>query len=452
MSLDPEVRRGGNLPFGMVASRWMCDPRYSTNARTLYAILVTYADTQKRNTERGKPYRSELAAQLGVSVSTVDRTLAEMEVAGMVRVEPRVDPDNPANNDASIYHLFDYPLMYAGNGEWTDPLSAGVKAADVAKELIEQRRAEKRQRGIERRGGVPKGVNPKAVRGARKTAKNERGGSTGAARGSSMGAARVAAPVLPNIQNPLQNPYPDPEAPSARSAPDGRRPSDGSSAGAREGGSAASSKSDASRSRLSAAQWRSINEVFGYFPQGIAPPRAPELVQAILAALAEGQPDVRTPAQVGERIRSRWIGHGYAQQHADGKIQSVVGVSIDMVRAYKRGDRYGCPDPRCENGADIDTGETCRACEVRIADRLAAKRREQGQAPPGEPSAQSGAPASRPVPAQRPSALAMAECSGRDGICGRPVKNGELCSRCKTDPEHAGAADFEYASAGPAPF
>ncbi|MEU1098843.1 hypothetical protein, partial [Streptomyces sp. NPDC005877] len=173
MSLDPEVRRGGNLPFGMVATCWMCDPRYSTNARTLYAILVSYADTQARNTAMGKPYRQELARQLGVSLSTLDRTLVEMEVAGLLTVEHRTDPDNPAHNDANVYHLHDAPLMWQGNGEWVDPLPAGVRAADVAKELIEKRRAEKRASGEVRRGGVPKGINTRALKGARKEAQQE---------------------------------------------------------------------------------------------------------------------------------------------------------------------------------------------------------------------------------------------------------------------------------------
>ena len=75
MSLSPEVRRGGGLPFGQVVSQWVCDPRYTTNLRTLYAILVTYADVGGRDTGRGKPYRRELAAQLGVSEKTLDRTL-----------------------------------------------------------------------------------------------------------------------------------------------------------------------------------------------------------------------------------------------------------------------------------------------------------------------------------------------------------------------------------------
>ena len=205
MSLNPEVRRGGNLPFGMVASVWVCDPRYSTNARTLYGILVTYADTQARNTAMGHPYRRELARQLGVSLATLDRTLDEMEVAGMVTVEERLDPRFPGHHDANIYHLHDAGVMWQGITIWVDPLPPGVKAADVAKARLEERRRAKRAAGIQRTGGVPKGVSTRAKKGP----ESEGGGSTDAATPGSVGAATLAAPTLLNVYNPLQNPFPD---------------------------------------------------------------------------------------------------------------------------------------------------------------------------------------------------------------------------------------------------
>lgn len=450
MSLDPEVRRGGNLPFGMVASRWMCDPRYSTNARTLYAILVTYADTQQRNTERGKPYRPELAAQLGVSVSTVDRTLAELEAAGMVRVEPRADPDNPANNDASIYHLYDFPLMYAGNGEWTDPLPTGVRAADVAKKLIEERRAAKREQGVERRGGVPKGVNPRAVKeskAAEEPDPGQEGGSTHAATPGSTHAARVAAPMLPNIQNPLQNASPDPDAPSARSALDARRASTGSRDRA-QGGSAASSKGKSSRSRLTAADWKVVNEVLPYFPTELELPEKtpPNLVQAILGALAAGNRDERTVKQLGGRIAARWVNHGHAARSAAGELERPVGVAVALVRTLAAGDRHGCADPRCEDGSDVDTGEECRACAERIADRRMERRRAAQEV--GAHGSAVAPENSQGVPGPRsptPQWWECAECAAPGK--GEPPAHG-LCLGCTQARE--GAAEFAWSAPGAA--
>ncbi|MFE6462428.1 hypothetical protein ACFVP0_33920, partial [Streptomyces cinereoruber] len=155
MSVAPEVRRGGGLPFGQVVSAWVCDPRYTTNLRTLYAILVTYADIGARDTSKGKPYRTELAAQLGVSVKTLDRTLLEGEVAGLFQVERRPDPSNEKLHDANVYHLRDAEFW---RGEWTDPLAPGQSAAKAAADLVAARVKAKREAGILPKGGVPKGT------------------------------------------------------------------------------------------------------------------------------------------------------------------------------------------------------------------------------------------------------------------------------------------------------
>lgn len=403
MSLNPEVRRGGNLPFGMVASCWMCDPRYSTNARTLYAILVTYADTQGRTTAKGKPYRPELAAQMGVSVSTVDRTLVEMEVAGMVVIEERVDPANPTHNDSNVYHLQDYPLMYAGNGEWKDPLSRGVKAADVAKELIEKRRAEKRAKGIARKGGVPKGVNPKKVREQRQSAEQgvdeEGGGSTHAAGSGSTHAATPAAPVLRNVYSPVQTPSREKDV-----LPDGRRPSSGSRGltPVENSGFAASGKTSSSPApnddtrspagsktksgskkegrKYTAAEWARINAVRAFLPPEVGDglPHGSSLSDAILAAMGEG----RTVEQMRDRIWFRWTNHGFNDIWDQEKaFESPVGVAVALVRPLRRGDRFACPDLRCENGADVDTKEPCVLCVERLADWRADRARKHGQTP-----------------------------------------------------------------------
>ncbi|MFF2731810.1 hypothetical protein ACFVS9_28365 [Streptomyces sp. NPDC058008] len=494
MSLNPEVRRGGNLPFGMVASCWMCDPRYSTNARTLYAILVTYADTQGRTTAKGKPYRPELAAQMGVSVSTVDRTLVEMEVAGMVVIEERVDPANPTHNDSNVYHLQDYPLMYAGNGEWKDPLGRGVKAADVAKELIEKRRAEKRAQGIARKGGVPKGVNPKKVREQRQSAEQGEGeegsSSTHAAGSGSTHAATPAAPVLRNVYSPVQTPSREKDV-----LLDGRRPSSGSRdlGPVENSGSAASGKTSSSPNqhddtrgpargqksgskkegrKYTAAEWAQIHAVRALLPQAIREglPLASSLSDAILKAMAEG----RTVEQMGDRIMYRWVNHGFADKlHTDEQLRTPVGAAVAMVRPLRRGDRFACPDLRCENGASLDTGEACRLCAERIADWKAERARECGQKRPtgantppvGAGSSDAALPPQRAVqgaPAVRTEqdwrALAAAEeearrkteCDGRDGMCGNKLVPGQmLCRRCAED----AAEQHGLENAGvPAPF
>jgi hypothetical protein len=369
----------------MVAAKWMCDPRYSTNARTLYSILVTYADTQARNTRKGKPYRKELAAQMGVSESTVDRTLVEMEVAGMVTIERREDPKNPGNNDVSVYHLHDASLMWQGNGTWMDPLGSGVKAADVAKKVIESRRAEKREQGIQRRGGVPKGIRPQAVKAARESGQHppqadpppEGGGSTGAARGSSTDAGRVAAPTLPNIQSPHQTPSPEPTFTDGRQASAGSR-------GSSSGGFAASGKTNPPS--LTQEQRQQVDAFFQALPKQLAdlvPDRPPRnLKAAVLEALAVGRPDERTPEQLVEyRLLPKWNGH-YASRDQAGPLERPVGVLITMLKRDAE-----CGDKRCDERTNVDTGAPCISCGELAVDKRAERQPAPEPAGPAKPAA-----------------------------------------------------------------
>lgn len=360
MSLDPEVRRGGGLPFGMVCARWVCDPRYSTNARTLYAVLVTYSDTTSRDTGRGKPYRRELAAQMGVSMSTLDRVLTEMEAAGLVTVERRQDPTNPRLNDANLYVLHD---AEAWNGTWADPLPAGVKAADVAKTAVEARRQAKRE--VE-------------------------GGVTGDATPSVTGAARVASRVTLNIQTPVQSP--------SREVVDVRRTGAGSKPAGGASGYAASGKTKPRK--LSQEERRAVDAVWSLLPADLAravPRQAHGLEGAVLDALAVGQPVERTPEQlVTHRVMPRWDRHWAAELYA-GRMASPVGALRAMLERNPL-----CNDDRCDEHVEVDTGQPCRACARAREDRRPAAptpKAEAAAVPAPRPAAR---PAGRPAPEPGP--------------------------------------------------
>ncbi|MEU9703015.1 hypothetical protein [Streptomyces sp. NPDC047981] len=425
MSYGPEVRRGGNLPFGMFCAQWMCDPRYSANARTLYGILITYADTQARHTAMGKPYRRELARQLGVSLSTLDRTLLELEVGGLIRIEERKNPENPLDNDANVYHLLDAPLMWQGNGTWIDPLGPGVKAADVAKQVTEARRADKREAGEVRKGGVAKGISTKAVKAAREAAALEEGGSsTHAATPGSTHAARVAAPVLPNIQSPVQTPSPDPDAPSGRSPAGCRQASTGS----REPGVSGSAASGRKPARLSKAQRDQVQAVRALLPreldEALGARTPPNVAAAVLTALAVGEARERTVEQLVEhRVLPRWNGYWASKFFAGELPEQPYGPLLAMVK-----DTAECGSLSCDDRVDIHTGLPCTACATRAQDQRA-DRDEPKDHPPliDEP----------PVfPAQRDRVVVDHSVGLRPecGDCGRPFAaetTETLCTECR---------------------
>jgi hypothetical protein len=303
-----------------------------------------------------------------------------------------------------------------------------------------------------------------------------------------------SAPDLPERDLPLVPSVgtgPDGDALSARSAGDGRRPSDRSSAREVESGSAASSndqpspepqtprqqaKTSSSKAKHTRQQLDLVRAVRAHFPadllngwtnpqtgQVIEPlPDVWELSQAILDALAGDVPAAdRTVDQLGARIVQRWNHHGWAQKFYAGEIGSLVGAAVAMVRPLKAGDRYGCANPRCEAGADVDTGEECPVCPERLAARSAARRAQQVQDAPTL-----GPQADVPTPRLADGFLPPRECP-----CGDPIgKTAEdpLCGECRKDADEADktarlraqlAAQYgtpeqveAYSSPGPAPF
>jgi len=214
-------------------------------------------------------------------------------------------------------------------------------------------------------------------------------------------------------------------APSARSAADARRASTGSSARAREGGSAASSGAKAPKKsrRLSSYEAKEIRAIEAAYPselRALLPKYRPDVVRdAMLDALALGTPYCRTGEELGARVDRRWYTWHLARE-ADtttgGKgLKSPVGALVTMLR------HTDCPNPRCEDGTVIETGERCKACVQRKAERRAAHR--------------AGRAAGKTVPAARSDKKAepMWECVDcRAPSRGRASEDG-LCRECRTE-------------------
>ncbi|WP_329046845.1 hypothetical protein [Streptomyces sp. NBC_01422] len=226
-------------------------------------------------------------------------------------------------------------------------------------------------------------------------------------------------------------------------ATSGKTPSSpGSEAG--RGRRKAESAEGTRKARHSAVELATVRKVRAYFPPALLAvlPELPQVSTAILSAM---RTDGRTAEQLGERIQYRWIHHGFAAKHTSGELSNPVGTAIAMVRPLRRGDRYACADARCENGRDVITGVACRLCEVRIADRQAARaaaRRRQGGS---ESSRIRGRAVGRLRDCEEPS-------------CRQPIPavSGPLCSDCLIDAEQAqeaarrASARWEVEAAGSA--
>lgn len=253
------------------------------------------------------------------------------------------------------------------------------------------------------------------------------------------------------------------DALAARSAPDARRASDGSSVREAEGGFAASgndqpsptpeepdqqANTGSSRARHTREQLDVVRSVRAYFPRdllnGWADPQTalqipplpdvPSLSQAILDALDGDVPAAdRSVEQLGARIVQRWNHHGWGEKYYTGQINSLVGAAVALVRPLKGSDRYGCANPRCEAGKDVDTGVDCHVCPKRLEDRRAARKGAQG----------------KPVPAPRPASTVRAPF--RECACRNPIPKGSDDTMCRDCRRQASQAELVSAQ-GPAPF
>ncbi|KIF66210.1 hypothetical protein HY68_36455 [Streptomyces sp. AcH 505] len=267
---------------------------------------------------------------------------------------------------------------------------------------------------------------------------------------------------------------------------DGRRPSDRSNAHEVEGGVAASSKtsppdhleddtsrpvggtkSGSKKAKHTRQQLELVAAVRAYYPadflEGL--PNIPALSDAVLSALsADGadSADARTVEQLGARIQYRWDHHGYASKFYAGEIESRVGAAVGMVRPLRRGDRFACADPRCENGFSLDSGVECRACVERIADRRAERRQEKAQE--AADGSSGGSPAMPAPRSAAPAVRALGECANPDCRASISTASGDdLCLDCRADADETdriraelaaqfGTAEQREAYAANAPF
>lgn len=391
--------------------------------KELYMVLITYSDTQGRDTEKGYPYRTRLAKDLGVSVKTVDRATVRLEELGIATVTRRKLDGNPMENDANLYELHDGWLIHGMEPDESVPLQMVARYGhlipgfDVAAY-------------IEARGGGDTSVSTPG----------DTSVSTGGDTGVPLSKAGVPQPSSP-----------DDDGPSGRS-PGCRRPSTSGSKGAEDASGSAASGNDSpapgseepkSRSskgnsgpKLTKEERMARNEVLSLLPpdlrEAIGNVIPTNIGQGIIAALAAGQPRERTPQQLVEcRLMPRWNGFWAQKFYAceltpelgGGKRKRPFGPLMQMLE-----DTAECGNLWCEDRTDFATDEACRQCEMRKVDQRADRAR-QAQEAAGEQQAD--------VPAPRP---ANGFLPPRECPCGDPIgKTAEdpLCSLCRQDADEA---------------
>lgn len=128
--------------------------------------------------------------------------------------------------------------------------------------------------------------------------------------------------------------------------------------------------------------------------------------------------ETRTPEELGERAARRWISYGYERDHYDGVLRSPLGVVEELLRPTPY-----CPLPDCEDGRDRHTGIQCMTCAERIEARKQARK------------------AGKTVPTARPTRLYRdrEECD----VCSRPLKQGatpgDVCRPCQAEMDRGNA-------------
>ncbi|WP_266508886.1 hypothetical protein [Streptomyces sp. NBC_00878] len=175
---------------------------------------------------------------------------------------------------------------------------------------------------------------------------------------------------------------------------DGRQAPSGSR-GSRGGGSAASGRTNPPP--LTRDDKRRYEQAVAALPPVLAslvPKNAPrDLRQAVLDALDSDGPAARTPEQlVDYRLMPKWRKH-YGSRDSAGPIRKPVGVLKAMLRWDAE-----CGDKRCDERTNVDSGEACRACEMRAVDRRADREREQRSSRPAGPPVDVPGPRTEPVP------------------------------------------------------
>lgn len=320
----PRVARSGGPTYGKFDIDWMRDPELSPNARTLYCILVTFADLDDSR-DNCFPTRQTLARMLGKSVDTVDRAMNELSAYGAVTVIAQYDPKYPKVRDANLYQLHDGDKWA---GRWTPPEKP---AEEKPSSGHGRKNAATPREGRKSKGGIL------AATGSRKDAPT--GGRTGAA-------------YTENQET--KNQKTDDRRSSRRSR---------TTSGSRGAGAASSPKGSGNRptgdtkpspdapTQTEATWSRDAYQVLSELRL---------LVATLPTAVQQGLGYVVDDTLASEGITVDQLAYR-ARTALAGTSPQLITDPVGWVRAHALV-RRGCADPDCEAGVLYSAGAPCRAC------------------------------------------------------------------------------------------
>lgn len=415
---------------------WVLLSGCTAQAYRLYAFLAEHINSRTPGRRIAWPKGDAIARALGLKdYRKAARYWAELQDLGAIRIEEIRYAGGMRRRNR--YHVrFNPPANYAGLLSLSDFYTAHP---DVRTPRTSPTRTTSGEETADHRGGAQKGT------------------SGGARPGVTDGALNGTAQPDQHQLHPGQ---PETTAPAARSAVDARR-APAPSTGVTQGGVAASGNAKASAptarrspasprrpdsGRVTRAQREDLRRIEASLPaelRDLLPARRPRPVrEAMLAALKQ-----RTWQQIAERAERRWYAWGFAAaadtSTGGSGLTSPVGVTIALCQEGE------CPDPRCEDGTNVDTARSCPRCAERRTDRRRptapttapdSHRQPADDASPPAPDP-SGPPALRltPPPAPAPPATPVTACTGWDATpCGRnSPSTGGLCTRCRVQALHA---------------
>lgn len=158
----PVVLRAPDLDWVKFDAELARDGSVEPVVKALYAALASFADTAERDTaedpdDEDVPTRKRLAACIGKSVDTVDRSVKRLEEYGLLEVERRKDPTNPRSNIPSIYRLLDRERWDERAGERAAKRRAEREKKRAAKEAKEKAEREVAKQQAEAADSTPNG-------------------------------------------------------------------------------------------------------------------------------------------------------------------------------------------------------------------------------------------------------------------------------------------------------